>query len=100
MNPHQIGDQGNKADAGKLRWALLPFRALEGVVGVLTFGATKYRPHGWRGVDNAVERYRDALLRHVAAYMQGEWMDPETGLPHLAHAATNALFLLELETRP
>jgi hypothetical protein len=86
-----------KLDAGKPRWGLLPFKPLAFVVRVLTKGAAKYRPHGWRSVENGVERYRDALLRHVAAHMDGEWLDPDSGEPHLAHVAANALFLLELE---
>lgn len=92
-----IGDQTKKADAGKRRMALLPFRALDEVGDVLTFGAVKYRPEGWRTVDNAVERYRDALVRHLSAYLQGEERDQESQLRHLAHLATNALFLLEIE---
>ena len=39
-------------------------------------------------------RVHDALMRHLRAHWDGESIDPETGLPHMAHAATNALFLL------
>ena len=92
-----IGDQAKKQGAGKRRMGLLPFSALDAVGDVLTYGALKYAPHGWRSVDNATERYRDALLRHLSAYMQGEELDPESKLRHLAHVATNALFLLELD---
>jgi hypothetical protein len=86
-----------KLDADKLRLGLLPFAALEETAKVFGYGAGKYRPNGWRTVDNAVERYRDALLRHLFAHLRGEVLDPESGLRHLAHAATNALLLLELE---
>lgn len=92
-----LGDQRKKQDAGKTRLSLLPFGALEEIGLVLDYGANKYKPGGWRTVDNAVERYRDALLRHLFAHLQGEDVDPESGLRHLAHAATNALFLLELD---
>jgi hypothetical protein len=71
--------------------------ALSTVVAVLTFGARKYEADSWRQVESGQERYRDAMYRHLAAYEAGELLDPESGLPHLAHVATNSLFLLELD---
>lgn len=93
---------GLKYDGGKPRWVLLTqgcHAALRRVVEVLTFGAKKYQAHSWHKVENGQERYRDALYRHLSAYEGGEVNDPESGLPHLAHVATNALFILELEER-
>lgn len=87
---------GVKLDTGKPRWDLLPWRALRGVVDVLTFGAKKYCDNGWQSVPGGRSRYTAALLRHLAAHEQGEVLDPDSGLPHLAHVATNALFLLHL----
>ena len=37
-----------------------------------------------------------ALLRHLMAYQAGEVNDPESGMPHLWHVATNAAFLVVL----
>lgn len=91
---HRSACQGAKADAGKPRWSLLPWRAMRDVVAVLEYGARKYAPDNWRTVRPFQERYGDALLRHVVAYAEGEERDPESGLPHLAHAAVNCLFLL------
>lgn len=89
-----------KFDAGKPRWSLLMqglATALGGVVAVLTFGAKKYEAHSWRNVPNGEERYLDALYRHLDALQRGEKIDPESGLSHWSHVATNALFLHELE---
>jgi len=36
---------------------------------------------------------------HLLAVGNGEELDSESGLHHLAHAACNALFILELELR-
>jgi len=88
---------GRKFDGGKARYGLLPAVSLEEVVMVLTYGAQKYDPENWRRVDNAKERYFDALQRHIWAWKRGETNDPETGLHHLAHAICNALFVCELE---
>ena len=100
-DPHGIPQHapGAKLDAGKLRAGLMfsDFaRALEGVAAVTTFGAQKYTPSGWRIVPDGVARYTDALHRHLLAQQAGESTDPESGLPHLAHAAWNALAVLEL----
>lgn len=89
---------GRKDDAGKPRWDLLPFEALAVVVAVLTFGARKYAPDNWRSVEGWRWRYFRAALSHLAAWWRGEKLDPESGLPHLAHAACCVLFLLALDS--
>lgn len=85
---------GVKHDAGKPRWSLLPWRALAQVVDVLEYGAQKYAVGNWKAVPDAEARYFDAAMRHLIARAQGERLDPESGLPHLAHACANMLFLL------
>lgn len=87
-------EPARKDDEGKPRWSLLPWRALAKVVEVLEYGAGKYRAHAWVEVESAEDRYKEALLRHVAAFASGELIDPESGKSHLAHVACNALFLL------
>ena len=97
--------EGFKADAGKPDWTLFPFDGAEAVVRVLEAGARKYARDNWRKVPNAIERYRGAGMRHAIADAMGEENDPETGLPHLAHAVCCHLFVLALKrsnggTRP
>jgi hypothetical protein len=84
----------HKFDQGKLRYDLLPWDCVEQVVDILTYGAKKYEAEDWKIVDDASNRYFSALLRHLIAYKQGEDTDQESGKLHLAHVATNALFLL------
>ena len=91
------GRGGVKDDGGKLMWHLMPWKAAEGLIKVLTFGAKKYAPNGWRLVPNAKERYLAALLRHTFAMQSGEKIDPESGLRHIDHLLCNAAFLAELE---
>lgn len=91
-------DQTMKADGGKMN-PLLLWRDLGGplklVLAVLSYGATKYCAGGWKKVDP--ERYRAAMLRHIAAWLDGEAHDDESGLHHLGHIACNALFLIWFE---
>ena len=89
--------EGLKLDQGKSRYDLLPFGAVDQLVRVLTYGAEKYAPNNWRLVENPIERYKAATLRHLSLYMQGEEVDKESGISHLAHAATNVIFLMEFE---
>jgi len=86
-----------KHDLGKLRWDCLPWPAVEQVVRVLTFGAEKYSAWSWPSVPDARRRYFAAAIRHAVAWVKGEKTDPESGLPHLAHLACNALFLLSFD---
>lgn len=99
--PDSVGT-GMKYDAGKPRMDLLldgcP-NALLRISDVLTFGAKKYAAHSWHTVAEGKSRYKAALLRHLTAHAMGEVNDAESGLPHLAHAACCALFILELEQR-
>ena len=90
---------GVKYDSDKPRWSLLPFKALQEVVEVLTFGAKKYAADNWKHVPQAQERYIDAAYRHLADWNSGEKKDPETGKSHLAHAICCLLFLLWFEQK-
>jgi hypothetical protein len=86
--------RGTKHDSGKPRWDLLPWREIGAVVSVLTYGSERYGPNNWQRLERPRGRYLAALMRHVSAWSCGERFDTESGLPHMAHAAANALFLL------
>ena len=95
-------EKGVKLDTGKNRLGLvfkgfaLPLLEV-GKIG--TFGANKYTDDGWQTVENAQERYTDALFRHLFAHFNGEIIDPESNLMHLAHVAWNALAILYFELK-
>jgi hypothetical protein len=84
-----------KADGAKNRLDLLPFIAIEQVGMVMTFGAAKYSAHNWRKGFNWT-RLTGSTLRHLFAWLGGEELDKDSGLNHIAHCATNILFLLEM----
>ena len=89
--------EGMKFDSIKPRAYLLPPKALLEVSKVLTVGAEKYDEENWRKLDNLQNRYTGAALRHLFAHMDGEELDPETNLSHIAHAVCCLLFKLEIE---
>ena len=86
---------GKKFDSGKLMLDLIPPEATRALGEVLTYGAQKYGPNNWRGVEP--RRYEAALQRHLLAWKEGEQRDAESGLHHLKHVLTNAAFLVTLE---
>jgi len=93
---HKLGAKDD-SDKPRLDLVLGDFAtALWGVGLVGTFGANKYTDRGWHEVDNGIERYSNALLRHYLNFKRGEMDDPESNLPHLAHLAWNALAILQL----
>lgn len=91
---------GTKYDQDKPRMDLLDADALEGVAKVLTFGAQKYAAHNWRGgINNS--RLLAAMLRHIFAIMRGEYIDPESNLPHVDHVGCCWMFLSNnMKNRP
>lgn len=90
-------DQQAKADQGKPHPSYVPVALIEGVMAVREIGTKKYGdPDNWRQVEP--ERYHQAMLRHIlAAWNDPYKIDPESGLPHIAHVATNIAFLLEMK---
>lgn len=90
-------DQSIKADAGKPRLSLVPPEIIKDIARVREYGLQKYgESESWRRVEP--ERYRDAMFRHLLAYIADPAsLDEESGLPHLWHLACNVAFLCEME---
>ena len=109
LNKHDIKDYkdggwtqpvGTKYDQDKPPMALLDPAFLEGVAGVLGFGANKYAANNWRaGIKYS--RLVGAAYRHLGAINKGEDVDPESGLSHSHHLGCCVMFLASMmETRP
>ena len=105
MNPLEPTTQHNttsvearKFDNEKNRWDLLPFRAIDLVARIMTYGAKKYGDRNWENGANEAfaQRQIAAAYRHLKKHMTGNVYDSESGLRHLAHAATDILMALEL----
>lgn len=89
-------DQSAKADKGKLELSLVNPQLVKAVAEVRMYGTEKYgESENWRKVEP--KRYVDALYRHLLAYIEGNEVDEESGLSHLAHMACNISFLLDKE---
>lgn len=85
-----------KFDADKVRVDLVPIGPVTQIAAVFTFGAKKYFADSYRqGETVAWSRTYGSILRHLYAFWSGEDTDPESGLPHLAHAGTQLMILME-----
>lgn len=84
----------------KLPFELITPELEEQVAAVLAHGAKKYAPNNWkRGMPFMKSNY-GSLRRHIHAWAKGEDIDPESGLPHLAHAACSIMFLMYYQAHP
>ena len=93
LRPQGAVTGGDHKDTGKPRLELLDPYAMEQAAAVLGFGATKYSPWNWtKGI--AYTRLAGSALRHIFAFLRGQDLDPESGLPHLAHGICCLMMLL------
>lgn len=89
----ELADRHNTGKS-QLSMVLEAKHALAGLAGVLEFGAAKYARGNWhKGLPHA--DICDSMLRHIASYLSGEDLDPESGKPHVDHIFCNAMFLAE-----
>ena len=81
-------------DEGKCRVDLVPTSLIRSVADILAFGAQKYSEYNWQKGMPWRKLY-GSIQRHMMSWMDKEDIDPESGLPHLAHAACDIAFLIE-----
>lgn len=87
-------------DQGKLRLDLVPPEADEAIAGILGHSAAtgKYEERNWEKGLGFMCVY-GSVRRHYLAWLKGEDIDPESGLPHLDHALTDTAFLVTYAKR-
>ena len=100
MSAHTLGA---KLDAGKapvMQGVIQYFpRALKAVSMVSLAGSKKYAWKGWEKVPDGINRYGDALARHLLAEIIEGNIDKDTGELHATEVAWNSLARLELILR-
>jgi hypothetical protein len=89
---NRLMEKGVRYDEGKPRMDLIPGDALIEIAKVLSYGAAKYSDRNWeKGMD--YHKLYAPIQRHLWKWWQGEELDEESGLHHLAHAACDILML-------
>lgn len=88
-NERTGGEKGQKPE----RFDLIPYDALAKIAEIYHYGTHKYSDWNWRkGYDWSLSF--GAAMRHLGAFWEGEDIDPESGLPHIAHAGFHIMALL------
>ena len=93
----QYNDPKGQAGSLKAPLGLVPPHAMEQTAWVHKLGADKYGPWNWRETGVCASTYVNAILRHLNAWRDGEDLDPESGISHLAHVACSANILMDAE---
>lgn len=90
-----------KKAAGDLKPALhlIPPAFNVAVAGALKLGADKYGPWNWRAEGKEIEimTYLGAMRRHIDAIIDGQPIDPESGIHHLGHVAAGCAIVLDAQ---
>lgn len=88
-----------KNDLGKPDMSLISPYFKTDMARALDEGAKKYGRDNWLKPGLNFCRVLAAAQRHLTAWEAGETNDPESGIPHLAHAACCLMMLHEYERR-
>jgi Domain of unknown function (DUF5664) len=62
-------------------------------------GAAKYGRHNYRGVGVRTSVYFDAAMRHLISFWEGEDIDPDSGVHHVAKALVTLAVLRDSQLR-
>lgn len=89
----KYGDTQRSNDEGKPRYDLLP-PGPKRLVGMVANFGVKYGERNYAKEGFVYSRCYASAQRHIEAWWEGEELDPETKLPHLAHAIWNLWILL------
>ena len=81
MQTKSVKHDENKVDPTMITWEMI-----EVVSKVRMYGAKKYGRDNFKRTGFKYTRSLAAVLRHIYAILRGEWLDPESGLPHAGHA--------------
>lgn len=91
LNSEEMGS-GARNNFGKPDLSLIPLNTLFDEARVWEYGKKKYKEWNWvKGMSWSVPYA--CMIRHMAAWQNGEENDEESGLPHLAHAMCNLRML-------
>jgi hypothetical protein len=76
---------------GKRDWTLLDYNCLHPLVDVMTYGSKKYTRDNWKNTLDDSNQHIQCAMRHLIAIINGEELDPESGLRHSGHIMANMM---------
>lgn len=91
----KLNDPKGAAGALKTPLGLIPAYSMDQTAWVHKHGSDKYGPYNWRDTGVCASTYINAIMRHLNAWRDGEDIDPESGITHLAHIACSCNILMD-----
>jgi len=95
FNPPADPKQAALTASPKPPMQLLPSVFEEEAAKALGCGASKYGAWNWRQNKVEIMTYLGAMRRHIAAVIDGEDVDPESGAHHLGHVAAGCAIVMD-----
>lgn len=83
---------------GRVSLGLFPDTAVLAGCMAMHEGREKYGQYNYRAVGVRASVYHEALRRHVAAWWNGEDIDPDSGLPHIWKALACLAVLIDAQS--
>lgn len=92
----EVPTMATRHNIGKVDYTLLPVEALKQESLVWMMGEKKYSRWNWKKLwgDKTIDVVMASAMRHSLAIMDGELVDPESGLPHAAHVRANMAMII------
>ena len=88
---YPIKNKSLRYNSGKPKWSQIHYKSLEPMIKVLEYGESKYNKKNWQVGLDLVE-IQESMQRHLAAVMDGELYDKESGELHIGHVMSNCMF--------
>lgn len=88
-------DPKKKFGDAKPQLHMIPPAAKEATARALELGAKKYGERNWMGEKVSMTTYLSAAQRHLDCIMDGEDIDPESGVHHLGHVMAGCAIVLD-----
>lgn len=98
--PEQNTKPTNPKDAIGIRKAPLscvPMNVVAEIGTGMLEGAAKYGRHNYRAIGVRASVYFDATMRHLISWWEGEDIDPDSGMNHVAKALTSLTVLRDAQ---
>ena len=93
MNGRKPTNPKDALGINKAPLSTVPFGPLYEVGLAMLEGARKYGRHNYRDMGVKASIYVDAAMGHIAAYWEGEDIDPDSNLHHIVKAIASLMVL-------
>lgn len=97
IQDREMENPKDRAGRNKARLGLVPAVAFIYESEVMRQGSEQYGEYNWRDTEVNSAVYYDACMRHLLAYWEGQDIDPDSGMPHMAHVRANAGIIMDAE---